>query len=290
MTDHKTDTPKNGLPYKPLSKSYRNRFPFTLAAPSFIYPDHVLPNVRMLAPFIDEIELVLFESSPEESLPPEPDIKALAALSQSEGISYNIHLPIDVKITDQDTESRADAIDRIAHAVERACMLEPSTWTLHLPYTGTAPDSASVKQWQNMAVSAVETLLKRTRISPRLISVETLDYPPAWLEPVARDLDLSVCLDTGHLMEYGRDITEAFELLGNRISIIHLYGGVRQGRGHIGLDRLPESLAPAVSGILRQFTGIVSLEVFSSKELEKSMESLVKLAMPEAPGESFSHN
>ncbi|MFO7931157.1 MAG: cobamide remodeling phosphodiesterase CbiR [Desulfosalsimonas sp.] len=285
MTDHKTDNPENGLPYKPLSKSYRNRFPFTLAAPSFIYPDHVLPNVRMLAPFIDEIELVLFESSPDESLPPAPDIKALAGLSQSEGISYNIHLPIDVKITDQDTKKRADAIDRIANAVERAQMLEPSTWTLHLPYTGNAPDPASVNQWQNMAGSAVETLLKRTLISPRLISIETLDFPPAWLEPVARDLDLSVCLDTGHLMEHGRDITEAFKLLGDRISIIHLYGGVKQGRGHVGLEHLPERLAPAVSGILRQFTGIVSLEVFSRNDLEKSLEPLVRLAMPETKGE-----
>lgn len=285
MTGHNTDNKENRLPYKPLSKSYRNRFPFTLAAPSFIYPDHVLPNVRMLAPFIDEIELVLFESSPEESLPPAPDIKALAGLSQSEGISYNIHLPIDVKITDQDTEGRADAIEKIAYAVERARMLEPSTWTLHLPYTGTSHDSASVNQWQSMAGSAVETLLKRTRISPRLISIETLDFPPAWLEPVARDLDLSVCLDTGHLMEHGRDITEAFELLGDRISIIHLYGGVKQNRGHVGLERLPESLAPAVSGILRQFTGIVSLEVFSRNDLEKSLEHLVSLAMPETKGE-----
>ncbi|MFW6081318.1 MAG: cobamide remodeling phosphodiesterase CbiR [Desulfosalsimonas sp.] len=281
MTDHKKCTTEMGLPYKPLTKSYRNRFPFTLAAPSFIYPDHVLPNARMLAPFIDEIELVLFESSPEESLPPPGDIRELAELSQTEKISYNIHLPIDVEITDKNSESRADAIDRIAHAVERARLLEPSTWTLHLPYTGNGTDPAAIKRWQNMAADSVESLLGRTRINSRLVSVETLDFPPAWLEPVVRGLDLAVCLDTGHLMEHGRDITEAFELLGDRISIIHLYGGVLKGRGHMGLQNLPESLAPAVSGILSGFKGIVSLEVFSRNDLEKSLEPLVRLAMPD---------
>ena len=46
-----------------LSKSYKGRFPFTLATTSFIYPDDYVPNVRRLGPYLDEIELLCYESA-----------------------------------------------------------------------------------------------------------------------------------------------------------------------------------------------------------------------------------
>ncbi|MCF8110407.1 MAG: sugar phosphate isomerase/epimerase [Desulfobacteraceae bacterium] len=276
MTDKKNNS-KTHPQYKPLDKSYKNRFPFTVASPSFIYPDHVLPNARMLAPFIDEIELVFFESEYEESLPPEGDIKKLAKLSESTGLTYNVHLPIDVSITDPDEKKRAEAIKLTARTVERARLLEPSTWTLHLPYTGCGNDARSVETWQKLAGPAVKTLLDTTGIASRSVSVETLDYPPAWLKPLADDLDLSICLDIGHLMEHGYDIADAFKTFGERISILHLYGGVKSGRGHIGLGHLPDIYAPAVSYILSCFSGTVSLEVFSRKDLEESLSALARL-------------
>lgn len=263
--------------YIPLDKSYKNRFPFTVASPSFIYPDHVLPNARMLAPFIDEIELVFLESSHKESLPPEGDIKKLAELSESTGLTYNVHLPIDVSITEPDKKKQADAIRLTARAVERARLLEPSTWTLHLPYTDCGNGGLSVETWQKLAGRAVKTLLDTTGIASRSVSVETLDYPPAWLKPMAHALDLSICLDIGHLMEHGYDIADTFETFEERVSILHLYGGVKTGRGHIGLCHLPDIYAPAVSYILSRFTGTVSLEVFSRKDLEESLSSLARL-------------
>ncbi|MFP4573043.1 MAG: cobamide remodeling phosphodiesterase CbiR [Desulfobacterales bacterium] len=280
MTDHKNNFSASGLPYKPLPESFRTRFAFTIASPSFIYPDHVLPNARMLAPFIDEIELVFFEGASAGSLPPTGDIKKLADLSENTGITYNVHLPIDVSITDQDKKSRDHAIKTTAKAIERARLLNPSTWTLHLPYTGRSYDAGSITDWQKLAGQSAERLLGITGISSRSISVETLDFPPAWLEPVAEKLDLSVCLDVGHLIEHGYDITETFKRLGRRISILHLYGGVEAGRGHIGLKHLPWIHAPAVSKILSSFKGTVCLEVFSRKDLEESLNALLSLVGP----------
>ena len=49
--------------YPALSKSYKGLFPFKICTTSFIYPDHYIPNVKMLGPFVDEIELLVFESS-----------------------------------------------------------------------------------------------------------------------------------------------------------------------------------------------------------------------------------
>ena len=62
--------------YPALPKSYKGIFPFKIGTTSFIYPDGYVQNVKMLAPYLDEIELILFESAP-GSLPtdgshPEP--------------------------------------------------------------------------------------------------------------------------------------------------------------------------------------------------------------------------
>lgn len=266
------------LSYKPLPESYKRRFHFTLAAPSFIYPDHILPNAVMLAPFVDEIELVLFQSASDQDLPPAAEIRELAEISKDRGLTYNVHLPIDVSLTDVDAHSRALAIEHTARAVECARVLAPSTWTLHLPYTEDFADETSVHTWQERATAAAGQLLERTRIAPRSVSVETLDFPPEWIEPVVSRLDLAVCLDIGHLIEFGYDISEAFYRFKDRISIFHLYGDVISGRGHVGLHRLPKAHKPAVKDILSQFTGTVCLEVFSYEDLKASLDALKRLA------------
>lgn len=54
--------------YPTLEKSHKGTFPFRLGTTSFIYPDNYETNVRLLAPYLDEIELLFLEGDP-ESLP-----------------------------------------------------------------------------------------------------------------------------------------------------------------------------------------------------------------------------
>ncbi|MBS3808725.1 MAG: TIM barrel protein [Desulfobacterales bacterium] len=276
MTDPEPRKPEK-LSYEPLPESYKRRFHFTLAAPSFIYPDHILPNALMLAPFIDEIELVLFQSRSGQDLPPAEEIRELAEISKDRDLTYNVHLPIDVSITDADKHNRALALEYTVRTVECARSLAPTTWTLHLPYKEDFSDKASVNAWQKRTKAAAEQLLERTGIAPRFVSVETLDFPPEWIESVVSRLDLSVCLDIGHLIEFGYDISKTFYRFKDRISILHLYGDVISGRGHVGLHRLPEAHLPAVTNILSQFTGTVCLEVFSYKDLKASLRTLQQI-------------
>jgi sugar phosphate isomerase/epimerase len=49
--------------YPLLSKSYKGLFPFNIGTTSFIYPDDYVPNVKMLGPYLENIELLLFESN-----------------------------------------------------------------------------------------------------------------------------------------------------------------------------------------------------------------------------------
>ncbi len=52
-----------GSYFVPVPKSYKGSYQFRLGTTSFIYPDHYLPNVKMLGPYLNEIELLLFESA-----------------------------------------------------------------------------------------------------------------------------------------------------------------------------------------------------------------------------------
>src|SRR5450759_615623 len=40
--------------------------PFRLGVPSYVYPADILPNVKALAPYVADVELVLFESRKSE--------------------------------------------------------------------------------------------------------------------------------------------------------------------------------------------------------------------------------
>ena len=83
--------------YPQLPKSYKNAYPFRVSAPSFIYPDDYIPNVQMLGPFLDEIELLCFESH-KFSLPTQETIREMGFLAKEFKFTYNVHLPTDIDL------------------------------------------------------------------------------------------------------------------------------------------------------------------------------------------------
>jgi len=120
--------------YPSLTKSYKKCYPFKIGTTSFIYPDLYVPNVKMLGPFVDEIELLLFESAPVASLLPKAVITDLMHLSQDLQVTYNIHLPTDISISDPAPALQDKAVDTLVRILERMAPLAPSSHTLHVPY------------------------------------------------------------------------------------------------------------------------------------------------------------
>ncbi|MCP4721436.1 MAG: sugar phosphate isomerase/epimerase, partial [Desulfobacteraceae bacterium] len=106
--------------------------PFRLGTTSFIYPDHIIPNVRKIGAFFDEIELLVFESMP-GVLPSRSDVRELARLSEQLDLTYNIHLPTDISLTDPSGAQQAKAADTLLQVMELFSPLNPTTHTLHLP-------------------------------------------------------------------------------------------------------------------------------------------------------------
>ncbi len=255
-----------------LPRSYKKIFPFRLGSPSYIYPGDYIFNIERLGPYLDEIELLFFESLPKNSFPSPGDIQEMARLADELELTYNVHLPIDVSISDPDPKSRAMAVEKLSHVVDSLSLLEPTAMTLHIDYKEKNFSKKRVEKWRGRIEEALESLLSKG-IKGEKISIETLDYPFEIIEGLVLHYDLSVCLDFGHMFLHGRDIEKAFDKYMERVSIIHLHG-VKEGRDHLGLDSMEKEEIAKFIGILKNFSGSLSLEVFSYEKLKNSLKIL----------------
>ena len=257
-----------------LENSYKNRFKFRLGTTSFIYPDSYAANVRLLAPFFDEIELLMFESQPPDSLPTKTEIRELHRLAREFKIRYNVHLPYDVEPGAHDSLKRQKAVDSLRTVIELTSPLEPTTYTLHLSYTDKPHGLDNIAKWKERIGKSLREIVGSGIIS-RSLSIENLNYPLQWLDETIIEHDLSLCLDTGHLFLNGDSLTDTFASYRDRIILIHLHGYC-DDRDHLSLNRLPPSAREDTAAILRDYTSSVSIEVFNFDHLRSSLEVLEK--------------
>ena len=258
--------------YPFLNKSFKNFFPFKIGTTSFIYPDLYVPNVEMLGAFVDEIELLLFESEPVASLLSKTVLKDLQRLSQELKLTYNIHLPTDISISDPDPARQKHAIETLIKIAERVAPLSPITYTLHVPYAGAGFGGGHIEKWQEVVYGNLEKIIA-SGVPANQIAIETLDYPFQMIAEIVTDLKLSICMDIGHLILQGAELSAVFDAFSKSISIIHLHG-IENDKDHRPLNRLPEGLLDPVLGILKKFCGTVSLEVFDFEHLQTSLNFL----------------
>ncbi|MEA3280455.1 MAG: cobamide remodeling phosphodiesterase CbiR [Thermodesulfobacteriota bacterium] len=263
--------------YPSLHKPYKGLYQFRLGTTSFIYPDNYISNVKMLGPYLNEIELLLFESA-YDSLPSKQEIKELSMLAKEFDITYDIHLPLDIYLGDKNPAIRRRAIDTIKQIVDLTLPLAPSIFTLHFSYDEAYDEDSSdkdiVKKWQERIYESMDRLLS-TGIKSRSIAIENLMYPFEWAEKVISSLNLSVCIDTGHLILMNTDIIETFNKYHDRTSIIHIHG-VEDSLDHLSLDKLADTETSDIMKILKTFAGIVIIEVFSYDNLQASLKYLEK--------------
>jgi len=258
--------------YQSLPKSYKGLFPFKICTTSFIYPDHYIPNVKMLGPCVDEIELLLFESRGADAIPSKGVVAELGQLAREFDLTYNVHLPTDVSITDPDPTRQKSAVETMVQVIERVQPLCPSALVLHLPYNEPSFTRQNRVIWQNSVYKNLGKILSAVE-NNNLIAIETLDYSPELLADIIVDLDLAICLDLGHLMVYDYDVLEVYNKYASVASVLHLHG-VENRRDHTTLERLSAESFEPVRRVLAEFTGVVSIEVFSFENLDSSLKYL----------------
>ena len=194
-------------------------------------------------------------------------------------MSENSIPPLDLELGAVDNHQRHRSVSALVRALRHVKPLGATSNTLHLVIDDRVKGASDVPAWQSRCIESLEQVLKLTTVQPRQISVETLDFSPLWLVDIVEALDLSICIDVGHLIRYDHNLATTLSLFQDRISMYHLHG-VANGKDHLSLTHLGTDAGTILAPVLKHFYGSVSLEVFQHRHFVESLESLAVLMSP----------
>ncbi|MEW6502085.1 MAG: cobamide remodeling phosphodiesterase CbiR [Thermodesulfobacteriota bacterium] len=251
-------------------------YPWRLGAPSYVIPEAVLPNVELLAPLVDDVQLLFFESSGASELEHAMPLAALAELAAAHDLTYTVHLPTDIFLGHPDATTRQSGIAEIERLVALLAPLRPVAFDLHL---NQQPELAQ-EEWQEHLAESLTLLRRRLGSEAEKIAIENIDYPFAQVQGLVAAHGFSVCLDLGHVLYYQHDWPAAVETA-PIARHLHLHG-VRDGRDHrpLGLDQANHLVAVGQSLAAGGFRGVLTLEMYKFDSLRRSCEVLAELWQP----------
>jgi sugar phosphate isomerase/epimerase len=250
-----------------------------LGATSFVYRDHVVPNVERLAARVDDIEILIFDV--DEDLPAPADVARLVALKQEHRLSYTVHTPLDASLASADETRRQRGVDKVRRALDWARPLAPHGHPLHV-YLGEREHDPEpprdLDAWRERARRSLATLIADGH-EPRALCLELIDYDFELIHPVVQALDLGVALDVGHLQRDGKALDVALDRYLSRTRIIQWHGTEPGGRDHKSLRHLPQNAAEQlIRRLIRdRWPGVLTLEVFAEADFEESLEMVDRL-------------
>lgn len=245
--------------------------PCRLGTTSYIIPADILPNLRFLADRVDDVELVLFESDEYSNLPSKADVGEMSKIAKDNDLTFTVHLPLDAWPGSTDELIRKNSMEKWFRVMELTQILEPFAWIVHL---NDAPnnDFSARSVWQDQCAKSLVDLTRRT--DAQLLCIETLGYDYNWVWPIVSENKCSVCMDIGHLLVNGYDVSAYCETWLKHTRVLHVHGVNRAGRDHVDLSHMDQELLRYLLMNLKNKNSIprvMTLEIFSQKDLEKSI-------------------
>jgi len=170
-------------------------------------------------------------------------IQELAQLKAQRGLSYTVHLPLwSVEPSTPLKPVREGSVQAIVDVIRTTQPLEPECYVMHATgalaaefYQMRVPPSGKellLGLFQAGARESLATILRETGLPSRKLAIETIEFPFELTCELAEALDLSICLDTGHLLvgfSGPVSLAEALERILPRLGEIHLHDGPWQG-------------------------------------------------------------
>lgn len=251
---------------------------FRIGTTSFILPQDILSNVRFLAGKVQDVELLIFEVDDRRSpLLSAEAVTELADLAQKHGLSYTVHLPMDLRLAANDERGR-ESLELARRVMKRMHPLHPWAYIIHLegghrdPLRTIDPDFPARLE---TSLRALKSLAKLAGGSEYLALENMQGRPPDNYAPILQILPVSLCLDVGHLWLEKQSPGPFLKEKGDRIRVVHLHGVDASGRDHQSLARVPpEKVDPVARWLLSAFSGVLTLEVFGLRDFSGSMEAL----------------
>ena len=183
-------------------------------------------------------------------------IEKLAEVKAELGLSFTLHLPLwSVEPSSLLLPIRQGSVQVLVDMIHLTQPLLPEVYVLHATgalaaefYHMQIPEMARailMRQFQSGARQSLQTILSETGLPSRKLAIETVEFPFDLTLQLADELDLSMCLDTGHVLAgfsgyIGLD--EALERCLPRLANIHLHDCPWQGPQHnlgYGKDHQP---------------------------------------------------
>ncbi len=246
---------------------------FRLGSTSYVYRAGLVENAERLAGTVDDIELVLFDVPDGPSnLPDAATVSRLARIGAAHGLTYTVHLPLDLRAPPHRSFTLARRIIALTEP------LTPWAIVFHLDGTGVGTPA-----WTKQAVSAVRALAALVS-APQRLALENLEtYAPEHLLPVFEDVPVARALDVGHLWKAGRDPLTMLDAWLPFSRVVHLHGV--NGRDHQPLSVMPPARLDPVMQRLRGWAGVLTLEVFEDDFFVSHAAFMESLARVAADGE-----
>jgi sugar phosphate isomerase/epimerase len=210
----------------------------------------------------------------------QPTVERLAELKAETGLAYTVHLPLwSVEPSTPLEPVREGSVRAVIDVVQATRSLAPECYVLHATgalasefYRLNLPEPARsfiLGQFQGRARESVRAILADTGLTSRQLAIETIEFPFDMILALAEELDLSLCLDIGHVLAGfcgPVDLFDSLERCLPRLAEIHLhdcpwvghdgeivYGKDHQalGKGDLDVGRLLDRLAePGFAGPL----------------------------------------
>lgn len=201
-------------------------------------------------------------------------VAGLRALARETGVAYTVHLPLwSVEPSTPLKPVRLGSVQAVAEIIRATASLDPEVYVLHATgalaaefYQMRLPPAAKavlLRNFQAGARASIRRILADTGIASRKLAIETIEFPLDLTLELAEELDLSICLDTGHVLSGFPGCSDLFAVLDRilpRLGEIHLhdapawtpgspivYGMDHQplGKGDLDVARLFRRLAAA---------------------------------------------
>src|SRR5262245_46751890 len=171
-------------------------------------------------------------------------VERLDALRHERDLTYTVHLPLwSVDPSTPLGPVRQGSVRALVDTVLATLALEPEVYVLH-PVGALATEfyrmrtltegvrPALLRLFQDLARSSVRAILAETGITGRRLAIETVEFPFDLTLELAEELDVSMCLDTGHVLAGFAGDVELFDALERclpRLAEIHLHDAPWQG-------------------------------------------------------------
>lgn len=177
-----------------------------------------------------------------------PDSIQALTLLKKDGTRYTVHLPLwSLEPSTPLAQVREGSVKALVEIISACLPAEPEVFILHA--TGaTAAEFWNMKisemarglimsQFKSAAKLSIQSILEQTGLPSRQLAIETIEFPLDLTLELAEELDLSICLDTGHILAGFPGWFDLFDVLEQvlpRLAEVHLHDSRRMPPGTRG--------------------------------------------------------